>query len=28
METSKTRRLDFFDKDGNKIEDPIQWTGG
>lgn len=27
METSKTKKLEFFDKEGNKVEDPIQWTG-
>lgn len=27
METSKTQRLEFFDRNGNPVEDPIQYTG-
>jgi hypothetical protein len=27
METIKTKSLEFFDKKGNKIEDPIKYTG-
>lgn len=27
MDSSKTKQLDFFDKDGNKIENPIEYTG-